>query len=166
MINQMLMKALDQSKLRPRLNVEYAIKRLLLKQQLGHMRGFINQKDNLAAMYVIQSLINNLTWKWLVFIAFQVCGKTFITNRNLIYHTKIHKEKSHKCQFCDKKFSCSGNLKDHIRRHVGFRPFQCTICLERYFVMKHVRAHFLKRHPDMNVAKNVKKILQHNSSAI
>ncbi|XP_035703430.1 zinc finger and BTB domain-containing protein 24 isoform X2 [Folsomia candida] len=95
-----------------------------------------------------------------------VCGKTFITNRNLIYHTKIHKEKSHKCQFCDKKFSCSGNLKDHIRRHVGFRPFQCTICLERYFVMKHVRAHFLKRHPDMNVAKNVKKILQHNSSAI
>ena len=45
------------------------------------------------------------------------------------------------CPTCDLKFTSSGNLKTHMKLHVGTREYQCHLCDKAY-----PRADTLKRH--------------------
>ncbi|TPX54054.1 hypothetical protein SeMB42_g00444 [Synchytrium endobioticum] len=53
--------------------------------------------------------------------------------------------KRHRCQYCEKAFKKSGDLKRHERIHTNTRPFECELC-GRAFIQKsgltvHMRTH-------------------------
>ena len=37
-------------------------------------------------------------------------------------------ERSHECEYCDKKFTNSVTLRQHLRVHTGERPYKCDEC--------------------------------------
>jgi len=60
---------------------------------------------------------------------------------------KTHLLKSHNegtwfiCNVCQKKFSCSGNLKVHIRRHKGVKPYVCSECPKSFCTADELKSH-------------------------
>ncbi|KAF9573758.1 hypothetical protein EC968_008037 [Mortierella alpina] len=57
--------------------------------------------------------------------------------------------KNHKCEHCDKRFSRPSQLKQHIYKHTGEKPFTCDICLRNFSVSsnlkRHIRTHAANR---------------------
>lgn len=41
-------------------------------------------------------------------------------------------EKMIQCQFCDKKFSQTNNLKRHVQRHETERKYKCQKCVRKF----------------------------------
>ncbi|MHA1910753.1 MAG: C2H2-type zinc finger protein [Candidatus Kariarchaeaceae archaeon] len=60
-----------------------------------------------------------------------------------------HREKPYKCNICEKIFSTSGNLTNHIRTHTGKKPYECNICKKRFSesgaLTKHMSIHTRKK---------------------
>lgn len=56
------------------------------------------------------------------------CGKEV---KNLTKHMKIHteiKDDSFKCEICDKVFKRRGDCKEHQKKHIFEKSYQCKIC--------------------------------------
>jgi KRAB domain-containing zinc finger protein len=73
-------------------------------------------------------------------VNFQACGKSFqytceVENQN--------REKSFRCNICEKRFSQFGNLKRHFLTHTGNKPFKCDICGKFFSRSAHVKDHIL-----------------------
>ncbi|EDV97342.1 GH14748 [Drosophila grimshawi] len=68
---------------------------------------------------------------------------------NIIRQTKSNSSRSsssnNKCPYCNFTLSTPGNLKSHIRRHTGERPFKCDYCpksfLQKINLIVHTRVH-------------------------
>ena len=60
----------------------------------------------------------------------------------MLTHTK---EKSHECEFCEKKFSQKAHLNGHIRIHTGDRPFGCDVCYRRFSTSSNRNVHLRTR---------------------
>jgi len=62
---------------------------------------------------------------------------------------KAHLLKSHNegtwftCHICEKKFSYSGSLKNHLIRHEGVKPYVCSDCPKCFYTASEVRSHQL-----------------------
>ncbi|KAF9945086.1 hypothetical protein BGZ70_004049 [Mortierella alpina] len=58
--------------------------------------------------------------------------------------------KNHKCDHCDKRFSRPSQLKQHIYKHTGEKPFACDICSRHFSVSsnlkRHIRTHAANLH--------------------
>ncbi|XP_055301541.1 zinc finger protein OZF-like [Sitodiplosis mosellana] len=56
-------------------------------------------------------------------------------------------EKRHKCLLCDYVTDFTTDLKRHIFKHTGERPFPCSVCQKRFTQKQHLQSH-MKTHVD------------------
>ncbi|XP_060066642.1 zinc finger protein 544-like [Ylistrum balloti] len=58
-----------------------------------------------------------------------ICHKVFSSKANLRVHMRRHSgEKPFKCEWCSKAFNQRSTLRTHIRIHTGERPYTCNMC--------------------------------------
>lgn len=58
-----------------------------------------------------------------------ICNKDFASKANLRVHLRRHSgHKPYKCEWCSKSFNQKSTLRTHIRIHTGERPYQCKFC--------------------------------------
>ena len=81
-------------------------------------------------------------------ICCEVCGKTFMEGRRYNYHLTLHREKTYKCDQCDKSFNRRNQLVQHLRFHLNPRvkPYRCVQCGYGNDRKWNVRDHIQKVH--------------------
>ena len=61
------------------------------------------------------------------------CNKTFSTSGSLKNHIRTHTgKKQFECEQCKKTISHPCTLKKHIRTHTGEKPFECKYCQKKF----------------------------------
>ncbi|XP_055600238.1 zinc finger protein 836-like [Uranotaenia lowii] len=75
-----------------------------------------------------------------------ICDKRFSTSGHLKDHMKIHSnEKPEKCKFCGASFRQKQQLKVHLYQHLG-KPFKCQFCTQEFGIKCRMVAHLEKNH--------------------
>jgi len=97
---------------------------------------------------------SKVTMIWsIMFILTLVQRRTHVHTVQTVLHSstlKAHLLKSHNegtwftCHYCQKKFSHSGHLKVHLRRHEGVKPYVCSDCPKCFCTAAEMRHHQLK----------------------
>nr|CAH7724011.1 unnamed protein product [Callosobruchus chinensis] len=72
------------------------------------------------------------------------CGKVLSSLETLLTHINfVHKGKvgSYVCQICQKRWRKKSDLRDHLRKHTGERPFACDVCFKSFKSKNNLKTH-------------------------
>ena len=69
-----------------------------------------------------------------------LCDKMYVSMPALAMHLHTHYRKF-QCQVCEKTFSRSWLLQNHMRLHTGEKPFGCNLCGKKFADKSNLRAH-------------------------
>jgi KRAB domain-containing zinc finger protein len=79
------------------------------------------------------------------------CGKTYEDKSKFKRHERWHsnnkEDKKEACEICGHKFPKGCKMQDHMRSHTKLREFGCPLCPSRLNMLKNLRAHIKKCHP-------------------
>lgn len=80
------------------------------------------------------------------------CGNQFVTKFGLNQHIRaIHdKEQRFQCTKCDRRFAHNHNLKTHMNRHNGIRPYSCKVCTKTFYDSSTLNVHTKSVHSATN----------------
>jgi len=73
-----------------------------------------------------------------------LCDKMYVSMPALAMHLHTHYRKF-QCQVCEKTFSRSWLLQNHMRLHTGEKPFGCNLCGKKFADKSNLRSH-IKTH--------------------
>jgi len=65
-----------------------------------------------------------------------------------IYQKKKKESEFFPCDECDRKFQYRNQLERHKRFHTGERPYQCTLCEQKFKHYYNLKEHYIFRHTD------------------
>ncbi|KAF5278371.1 hypothetical protein FQA39_LY05860 [Lamprigera yunnana] len=85
------------------------------------------------------------------------CEKRFSLKSTLDSHIRTHKpggNKDFSCAVCNSCFSSKSSLRVHILMHTGVRPYQCSLCPEKFRTSGHRKSH-MNSHSKQNGTKKV-----------
>lgn len=75
----------------------------------------------------------------------EVCGKSFVDERSLKQHNRVHSSSArYQCEHCDKSFAQRSNLNIHTRSHTGAKPYKCEVCGEGFNTSCKLKSHTRK----------------------
>lgn len=79
--------------------------------------------------------------------SFQVCGKAFLMEKNLVSHSYLHKEiKRYQCAHCPRTFTYRTVLKQHVESHFKEKVFPCDQCEKTYKWQSDLQKHIKYTH--------------------
>ncbi|KAK3930367.1 Zinc finger protein PLAG1, partial [Frankliniella fusca] len=85
----------------------------------------------------------------------KMCGKSFASKDEIVYHLKVHagsrtvknpSDKKYKCDYCERKFFTRKDVRRHLVVHTGKRDFLCQFCPHRFGRKDHLVRHIKKSH--------------------
>ncbi|GFO42527.1 Zinc finger protein 420-like [Plakobranchus ocellatus] len=71
----------------------------------------------------------------------EICGKTFLREKGLISHRRLHDGGGFMCDICGKSFVNQRVLEDHSTVHTGERPYVCDVCGKKFRLRANLRYH-------------------------
>lgn len=84
-----------------------------------------------------------------------LCGVTFTSKPDIIFHLKSHagsrtvksaQDKKFQCDVCKKRFFTRKDVKRHLVVHTGSRDFVCDMCPQKFGRKDHLVRHMKKSH--------------------
>lgn len=80
------------------------------------------------------------------------CGFQFCSKFGLGQHIRaIHeKEQRFQCNICQRRFAHKHNLKTHMNRHEGVRPYPCSLCKKAFYDSSTLNVHTKSVHSNSN----------------
>lgn len=89
----------------------------------------------------------------------KMCGKSFATKDEIVYHLKVHagsrtvknpSDKKYGCDHCDRRFFTRKDVRRHLVVHTGKRDFLCQFCPHRFGRKDHLVRHIKKSHSNVS----------------
>ncbi|KAB0372934.1 hypothetical protein FD755_015687 [Muntiacus reevesi] len=69
-------------------------------------------------------------------------------------------KKIHICQYCEKQFDHFGHFKEHLQKHTGEKPFECSNCHERFARNSTLKCHLTACQTGVGAKKGRKKLYE------
>ncbi|XP_034243336.1 zinc finger protein PLAG1-like [Thrips palmi] len=94
----------------------------------------------------------------------KMCGKTFPTKDEIVYHLKVHagsrtvknpSDKKYGCDYCDRRFFTRKDVRRHLVVHTGKRDFLCQFCPHRFGRKDHLVRHIKKSHCNVSLGVRI-----------